>query len=459
MKNLFYFLLGFCAVFIIGNAFAAGPGLVPLTQPVLLSTPVGTTLDAILAGQSSTPLLDNIINQASSSGPVVRNIPATATTPAQVQGLSNAWQVTGSILTATGYIMARWQPALGAAAVGIGYFAKHEFNLKKAYDDLGLQTDPAFASAISAQYPVSSTDSVPGTSSYFMYNGLKWKVSTAMTNNNTEPLSWFAGQTSFISGVSPTGTFYKAGDAVNGPIVLARRGAYAPPNYWSLNCLAVRDYSATAINYPLPGTSTTPSVLPVGDIPGLAQKIVDAMPNNSAIKTALDNLTTANPSLIREPLPITNNHVNNYKTNQINQALNNTVTTTNNNYLNDPSSATATASAVAVAEQAKEENKETFNPPPADAFNTPFVKASPTFGERFTTFINNMKASPLFSFSQGFFGSVPGGGSPVFTVNAGTYGTHTYDMSIYLTAGLVVLKSVLLCMFGFLSIRTVILKR
>ena len=78
---------------------------------------------------------------------------------------------------------------------------------------------------------------------------------------------------------------------------------------------------------------------------------------------------------------------------------------------------------------------------------------------RFTSFLNNIKSSGLFSFSSSFFNSLPGGGSPIYTVEAGTYGTHTIDLSETMSTGLTVLKTVLLLLFGFLSIRVVILKR
>lgn len=71
-----------------------------------------------------------------------------------------------------------------------------------------------------------------------------------------------------------------------------------------------------------------------------------------------------------------------------------------------------------------------------------------------------MKASPLFSFSQGFFNSLPSGGSPSFTIEGGeTFGTHTVNLEQTMGPGLQVLNSVLLLIFAFLSIRVIILKR
>lgn len=79
---------------------------------------------------------------------------------------------------------------------------------------------------------------------------------------------------------------------------------------------------------------------------------------------------------------------------------------------------------------------------------------------RFDSFLDNVKSSGLFSFSSGFFNSIPGGGSPVFTINGGqTFGSHSIDFSETMTTGLAVLKSILLACFGFLSIRAIIMKR
>ena len=61
--------------------------------------------------------------------------------------------------------------------------------------------------------------------------------------------------------------------------------------------------------------------------------------------------------------------------------------------------------------------------------------------------------------SNDFFNSLPGGGSPVYEIEAGQYGHHTIDLSDTLSTGLAVLKTILLVCFGFLSIRAVIMKR
>lgn len=211
---------------------------------------------------------------------------------------------------------------------------------------------------------------------------------------------------------------------------------------------------------PTPLPTGPPSVLPSSDVSALANAIANAIATNPAIKTALDGLSNQHPELIAQPYPISKNDINNYKNNNVSAALNQSATTIQNISNANPSdTAAATASATATANATANENKETFNRVPADAFATPYAKDPVSFTDRLNTFFTNVKSSPLFSFSQGFFNSIPGGGSPVFHVPAGIYGDHYYDMSETMTAGLAVMKAVLLCIFGFLSIRAVIMKR
>lgn len=118
--------------------------------------------------------------------------------------------------------------------------------------------------------------------------------------------------------------------------------------------------------------------------------------------------------------------------------------------------------AQAQADQAKQEAedvKDSFGQITDNPFESPYNPGSFDIPARFTTFLNNVQSTGLFSFSSSYFNSLPGGGSPVYTVDAGTYGIHTIDLSETMSTGLAVLKTVLLLLFGFLSIRVVILKR
>ena len=113
----------------------------------------------------------------------------------------------------------------------------------------------------------------------------------------------------------------------------------------------------------------------------------------------------------------------------------------------------------AVAEPAEDAQEPTYTGISDSPFVTPYNPGSFSITDRFTSFLNTVKSSGLFSFSSSFFNSLPGGGSPVYEIDAGQYGHHTIDLSQTLSTGLAVLKTVLLACFGFLSIRAVIMKR
>ncbi|MBT9175522.1 MAG: hypothetical protein DDT22_01201 [candidate division WS2 bacterium] len=80
------------------------------------------------------------------------------------------------------------------------------------------------------------------------------------------------------------------------------------------------------------------------------------------------------------------------------------------------------------------------------------------FQERFSTFFNDMKASPLFSgFSLSPLGEISGG-SPVYTFSAGQYGNVSFDLSDY-DVVFAIIKGFVLLLGSFLTVRIVILKR
>lgn len=112
-------------------------------------------------------------------------------------------------------------------------------------------------------------------------------------------------------------------------------------------------------------------------------------------------------------------------------------------------------------EQATDEAKtETFNDINPSGFTTAYNPGEFDIPTRFTTFLTNVKSSSLFSFSTSFFNSLPEGGSPIFVIDGGnTFGLHTIDLSETMAGGLAVAKAVLMALFGFLSIRAIIMKR
>ncbi len=178
-------------------------------------------------------------------------------------------------------------------------------------------------------------------------------------------------------------------------------------------------------------------------------------PSDQKITSADPNPTTVPAS---QPSPITNNDVSNFFTANTTNIYNEYLNTVNNG--GDVNTAQAAAElAKAQEEEAEKETEEKFNPLDANPFQNPYNPGPFDIPTRFTTFLQNVKSSGLFSFSTAFFNSLPGGGSPVYTVHAGHYGTHTVDLSDTMSTGLAVLKSILLACFGFLSIRAVIMKR
>ena len=155
-------------------------------------------------------------------------------------------------------------------------------------------------------------------------------------------------------------------------------------------------------------------------------------------------------------------------TTQYNSETNTTYTTTttttynsNGEQTGQTSSTTITPGKPAGEEQGEEEPGETFGSIGGTGFGEPYSPGGeydiPT---RFNSFLNSVKSSGLFSFSSGFFNSIPGGGSPMYTINGGqTFGSHSIDLSETMTIGLAVLKTILMACFGFLSIRAIIMKR
>ena len=195
--------------------------------------------------------------------------------------------------------------------------------------------------------------------------------------------------------------------------------------------------------------------------PAVAEEIKEAVKDIPEEK----KIVSSNPSPSSVPAPsqtaITNEQVNNFFTqntsnvfNEYNNVANNTEST-----YNDIEGAKAAAELAKEQEEEKKE-EETFPPVTSSAFEEPYDPGPYDIPERFSSFLNTVKSSGLFSFSASFFNSLPGGGSPIYEIEGGqTFSHHTIDLSQTLSGGLAVLKTVLLALFGFLSIRAVIMKR
>ena len=134
--------------------------------------------------------------------------------------------------------------------------------------------------------------------------------------------------------------------------------------------------------------------------------------------------------------------------------------------LSTPAEISAAQTAAQAADQAAvnagiqaEPEVETYSDVPLSGFAEPYNPGPFDIPVRFDTFLAHVAATGLFSLPSQYFNSIPGGGSPVYTIEAGQYGTHTVDLSETMGTGLAVLKTVLLACFGFLCIRVVVLKR
>ena len=231
-------------------------------------------------------------------------------------------------------------------------------------------------------------------------------------------------------------------------------------------------YNITETTNPATYTPTPASV----DYVGLSNDLKNPSPALSTdIKDAIKNLpsdqkiTSADPAPssipASNPSPITNNQVQNFFATNTSNVYNKTLETITNNETSTTTSVTnevakgAAEAAKAQEEEVTKETEETFRPISDTAFAEPYNPGEFDIPARFTTFLNNVKSSGLFSFSNNFFNSLPSGGSPIFEIEGGIFGSHSIDLSETMSGGLAVVKTVLLALFGFLSIRAVIMKR
>ena len=191
------------------------------------------------------------------------------------------------------------------------------------------------------------------------------------------------------------------------------------------------------------------------------------MPQDQILKTGeVGKVADGGKAEDLAPPAITHSELNKFFADNSTAVTNNYLNTVAHNAPDTPSaSPTAVAQAAAEAAQATQqaveaaEQPETFTPIAASPFGTPYNPGEFNIPLRFARFLDNVRASSLFSLPSSFFNSLPGGGSPVYEIEAGQYGHHTIDLSQTMSTGLAVLKTLLLACFGFLSIRVVILKR
>lgn len=245
------------------------------------------------------------------------------------------------------------------------------------------------------------------------------------------------------------------------------------------------DYDLVSYSYTTTLDPTTPKDEPDFD-KALADDLTDYLANNmsGSVGAALDQLMSDQPGLFvfSEPALVPENpiDISDYPPAQpinpvdlaflgnqiIGQGMQDYIDQLQDLVNADPTNTALQAQlAEALRDQAVQQGEEikeipeTFDSISDSPFDSPYETGTFDIPARFSSFMNNVQGSGLFSFSSGFFNSLPGGGSPVYTIEAGQYGTHIVDLSSTLGTGLAVLKTVLLLLFGFLSIRVVILKR
>ena len=331
-------------------------------------------------------------------------------------------------------------------------------DLVSAYNEGHLQQVPLFNDVIEDTFGSESQTIVPG--------------DVIATSGGNKSVSGGTITTCLSVQFIENATSFGAGYIIHGT-TLYQIGPDAHPNADDDECRFTPSpkFSLTSTTNPPTWPRSIPSLL---NLP-LAQQLADSLSQkiNSELNNftnALKDLLTKFPQYVPDPPNVTNQDVA-YNSNQeiydnrqetidyLTNQYNNAVTNNNSELAQYYQDKIQEEQARQEEEQAKEEKEETFSPIADDPFKTPYDPGPFDIPTRFTSFMANVKTSGLFSFSSGFFNSLPADGSPIYTIEAGQYGTHTVDLSETLSAGLAVLKTVFLLLFGFLSIRVVVLKR
>jgi len=358
-------------------------------------------------------------------------------------------------------VVSRSLPYVGTA-FALGYTAYSAYDLYKAYSNNWLQQKPELNNVINQTFPGQPTTQGG-------YNNSNVACSTAYSQcqpglvahleyvNTSQTGGWY----NTTSGQATAAAWMAQFPKFTAPnVYLVARNLHVVGSYLYAD---LDNYNVTYISGE-PTTWGAPQSLTAPQMQQLADALANAFASNPAIKTALDNIAQSHPDVITLPPPLTQQDINNW--------ANTTNYNTNQEYISNLTNLAETYQgdtyiqnelAKAQAEQEKEEAediKDTYDPISSSGFAEPYNPGEYDIPARFTSFLNTVKSSGLFSFSSGFFNSLPGGGSPVYEIEGGqTFGHHSIDLSQTLSTGLAVLKTVLLACFGFLSIRAVIMKR
>lgn len=113
------------------------------------------------------------------------------------------------------------------------------------------------------------------------------------------------------------------------------------------------------------------------------------------------------------------------------------------------------------AEQAAQQDTDTDNSTYSGTFDssTPYGDQSKdfNFGTRFQTFINQMKNTAIFSLPNQFLANIPSSSTSTMSFSGGRFGQFTYDFAQF-NGVFAVLKAIVLVLFGWVSIKIVLLK-
>lgn len=394
----------------------------------------------------------------SSVGQKIKTIPASTAQEASMNlaflGSAGSYKMIGDFLTVA---LSCYSAPLGiAASFGLGYVYDALFNTQQAYNAHMLQQDAGLNGVIASTFPTSSTYPTP--TDTFSSNCGNIKLS----GNVVPPVSGCTGG-GWLSSSTPAVEFSCSNKTAYYHFKQPVCGEANGVAFYKTQAIPFT-ISQDQANWPLTGP---PDQLTDARAAQLAQALANAVANSPALRDALDNVIKNNPSLVQSPSsPITQQQIQNWaNTNNYNTTQNYIDYLTNlaNTYEGDTTSINNELER-AKAEQEKEQADDiadtSYSPIASSGFATPYNPGTYNIPQRFTTFMNRVKSTGLFSFSTSFFNSLPGGGDPTYTIHGGeTFGTHTIDLSQTMGGGLAVIKTVLLAVFGFLSIRAIIMKR
>lgn len=276
--------------------------------------------------------------------------------------------------------------------------------------------------------------------------------------------------------------YYVAGDQTN-----------APPGYTVVSYAYQYGYSSTVVaTAPVNKTSLVvdatsadfkTSVAPSGTALSAYQAELDkAMQDDSYVPTFTDATTGLPWAPPAGSSPATPSQVSAYNSGQAAKeagdaaktAADSAVNTAQTNYNNDPSSsngqilADAKAKQAALtAEQAKDVAKYDQDVADSESLSGSGFSSGSAYGTktddelslglRFQSFVTDMKNTAVFSLPNQFLGNIPSSSNSVMTFNGGRYGQHSFDFAS-LSLLWIALKTVVLVMFGWFSIRIVSLK-